>query len=263
MDRNSIKDNGILEQYLLGELSNEQSMEVAQLLKNDDELREYLGKLENDFEQLAFENAINPPAHIKKSLMDIVEKQEAVNDEDAKVIPIRTKKSNPLSFAIAASFAGIFLISSAWFYYSFQNTKGELRSLQNEATVLRNQVTRIEENFNETNKWYQAINQPDAIQLVLKGNEILPNSTAISYINHKDKTVILNTRWLPKLEDDKDYQMWADVEGVMIDMGVIPSDKQMVEMKYINAAESLNITIEPKGGNDHPTVERLISNVYL
>jgi anti-sigma-K factor RskA len=57
--------------------------------------------------------------------------------------------------------------------------------------------------------------------------------------------------------------MWADVEGEMINMGVINNTENLLAMTYIEDAESLNITIEPAGGSDHPTVSRLISNVYL
>ncbi len=78
-----------------------------------------------------------------------------------------------------------------------------------------------------------------------------------------DTLGVINTKKLPQLDADHDYQMWADVDGEMIDMGVIPKNKELIAMTYINNAESLNITIEPAGGNDHPTVERLISNVYL
>jgi hypothetical protein len=59
------------------------------------------------------------------------------------------------------------------------------------------------------------------------------------------------------------YQMWADVDGVMINMGLLPADADLIPVKYIDRAESFNITIEPAGGNDHPTVENLISNVLL
>ena len=49
----------------------------------------------------------------------------------------------------------------------------------------------------------------------------------------------------------------------MISMGVLDRTKNLLTMNYIDNAESLNITIEPLGGNDHPTVSRLVSNVYL
>ena len=82
-------------------------------------------------------------------------------------------------------------------------------------------------------------------------------------MNHITKSVVINTERLPNLDEDHDYQMWADVEGEMINMGVISKSNKLTDMTYIDHAESLNITIEPAGGSDHPTVERLISNVYL
>lgn len=66
MDRNSIKDTGILEQYLLGELSEAQQIEVENLLEEDKELQEYFNKIEDDFEKLAQENAITPPYSYQK-----------------------------------------------------------------------------------------------------------------------------------------------------------------------------------------------------
>ena len=68
---------------------------------------------------------------------------------------------------------------------------------------------------------------------------------------------------MPKLKENETYQMWADVDGEMISMGLVPTDQELVALAYIDDAESLNITIEPEGGNDHPTVSRLISNVFL
>jgi len=259
IDKNSIKENGILEQYLLGELSEEQNNKIERMLREDKDLHSYFNELEANFQQLAFENAITPPKHIKALLMN------TVNDklEAKKVIPLNSKKRFFFPFVAAASLASIFLLSSAWLYNNWQNTQSNFELLQEETSDLRDRIISIEENYNETNKWYQAINNPETIQLVLKGNETLPNAIAVTYVNHQEKTVILNTNGLPELAENEDYQMWADVDGVMINMGVIPSEKEMTTMKYIDDAHSLNITIEPTGGNDHPTVERLISNVVL
>ena len=57
--------------------------------------------------------------------------------------------------------------------------------------------------------------------------------------------------------------MWADVDGEMINMGIINTSKALLAMQYIPEAESFNITIEPKGGSPHPTVSELIANTYL
>ncbi len=260
MDRNSIKDTGILEQYLLGELSDSQRIEVENILKEDLELRNYFNKIEDDFEKLAMENAITPPSGIKDSLLNSIE--NSITKEE-KVIPISKKSNRQFYLAIASGFALLFMLTSGWLFNQWQNSKNTVEIVQNEATDLRNQIQTLENSFNETNSWYQAINNPNTVQLVLRGNQISPNSNAITYVNHTEKTVILNPKGLTKLDDDKTYQMWADVDGEMIDMGIIPSNKEMIAMKYIDNAESINITIEPAGGNDHPTVEQLISNVLL
>ena len=121
----------------------------------------------------------------------------------------------------------------------------------------------MEKNYEIANENFRSINNPDVIPFVLLGNQIAPDAKAVAYVNHATKKVVVNPQGLPDLSTDKTYQMWADVDGEMIDMGVIPTDTDLVALKYIDEAESLNITIEPAGGNDHPTVENLISNVLL
>lgn len=259
MDRNTIKDTGILEQYLLGELSEDQRTQVEDLLREDADLRDYMGKIEDDFEKIAFENAITPPAHIKSNVLN------HITDTDEEVITIPRPQKNQLVtyLAIAAGLAMVFMVSGLWLYTQWQDAKETLEVVQNQTNDLRDRIVSLENNLNETSKWYTAINNPNTVKLILKGNQISPTSSAITYVNHSEKTVILNPQGLTKLNDAETYQMWADVDGEMIDMGVIPSDQNMIVMKYIDNAESINITIEPKGGNDHPTVERLISNVLL
>ena len=110
---------------------------------------------------------------------------------------------------------------------------------------------------------FTTITHPDTEQYILKGNALMPEGKVISYVNHETKSVVVNTERLPDLDEAHDYQMWADVEGEMINMGVISKGNNLIAMSYIDHAESLNITIEPLGGNDHPTVERLVPNVYL
>jgi len=212
-------------------------------------------------EQMANENAISPPPTIKTSLLNEIKNTSL--DPQENLIPLQKRKNISYNFAIAASLAALFLVSSGWLYNQWQKTEGTMITLQKETYDLQDRLVNLENDYKETDKWYQAINQPAVIQLVLKGNEKSPNSAAIAYVNHQNKQVILNPQGLSKLNQNKTYQMWADVAGEMIDMGVISADRKMITMKYIDHAESLNITIEPSGGNDHPTVEQLIANVIL
>jgi hypothetical protein len=164
---------------------------------------------------------------------------------------------------IAAGFAAILCIGLIYMFTQLNTTKKQLEIVEQENTKLNKNIENLNNYLMETNKWYVAINDPDVQKYVLKGNALMPEATVISYVNNIKRSVVVNTKRLPELDDQHDYQMWADVEGEMINMGIIDKTKDMIAMNYIDNAESLNITIEPLGGNDHPTVSQLITNIYL
>lgn len=255
MNKDVIHKNGLLELYLLGELNTSEQIQVERAINSDASLKADFEKLESNFEALALENAILPPKQVREDVLNLVSQQ--------KVIPIKKSNSSKTYLAIAASFAGLLLISTLWLFNQFNNIQDELQTVQQQNATLQDDLNELNSNFALTTKWFNAINSVDARQYILAGNNLSPDAKVISYVNDKEKSVVINTEQLPKLPEDKDYQMWADVNGVMIDMGVISKTETLAEMSYIDNAESLNITIEPAGGNDHPTVSQLISNVYL
>lgn len=263
MDKKQILDEGILEQYLLGELPKEQEILIQKILDKDDDLKSKFTEIEEEFERIAFENAIKPPDKAKKALKSAVESSN--ENTPIREIPV-PQKNNAYSLgrlAIAASIAVFFAISSFWLYNRWQATEQNLNLLQEQTIALQERLMILEQNIEVTTQRYTTINNRNVIPLLLKGNQISPESRAVAYVNHATKSVLVNSQGLPPLEGDKTYQMWADVDGVMINMGLLPADADLIPLKYIDKAESFNITIEPAGGNDHPTVENLISNVLL
>lgn len=258
IDKDILLTGGLLEQYVLGELDENQSLIIEGYILKDPEVKAKFEEIETNFEKLAFENAITPPKIVKTQLLDNISEQKREVQQNS-----NSTSNHRFYFGVAASLTGFFLISSVWLYSELNSVKEELNVVKSQNNTLQNDLEEITNTYNETNIWYTALSSPDAQQYILEGNTLAPNAKIVSYVNHNDKSVIINTQQLPKLDDDHDYQMWADVDGIMINMGVIPKDKQLMSMTYIEHAESLNITIEPSGGNDHPTVERLISNVYI
>jgi anti-sigma-K factor RskA len=260
MDRKSLLENGILEQYLLGELSAQECDKIEKSLTSDIELKEHFDKLEADFEKLGLENAIAPPVQIKSELLERIKRHKS-NAVDVLELP---RKSNTTFYlGLVASVAAVLVVGSFWMYSQLNAVKEQLQTVEADNTELNSTIEILNAKLEGNQSLLTAIANPDTDQYVLKGNASLPEAKVVSYVNHKTKSVILNTERLPELDANHDYQMWADVEGEMINMGVISKNKNLMAMTYIDKAESLNITIEPAGGNDHPTVERLITNVYL
>jgi len=257
MKKADILENGILEQYLLGELNAEKELALERLLAKDKDLKAHFNSIEANFEAMAFDNAIDPPKQAKAALMN------SVKGSETKVVPL--PKQNPFKnyLAIAASVAAVLFIVSIWMYSQLNETKQQLQVAKDKNSELIDEIKDLQGNLESKVAWLDILNSAETKQYILKGNALAPTAKVVSYVNHEQQSVIVNTTELPKLDDNHNYQMWADVDGEMIDMGVITKDSQLLAMNYIEDAASLNITIEPAGGSDHPTVSKLITNIYL
>ncbi len=260
MDKKKILEDGLLEQYLLGELDAETRQGVAAALANDMDLRAQFDALEEDFERIAFENAVEPPKKVRDALAASI-------TDTTEETPVRTLSNTNTQrntgFWVAASVAAVVAFGAVWMYNQWQASEENLKALETQTAALQERLSNLEANYEETASRYQQINNTNVVPLLLMGNEKSPSSKATAYVNHQTKEVILNAKGLRVLDKDHTYQMWADVEGEMINMGLVKTDEDYIILRYIDHAESLNITIEPAGGNDHPTVENLISNVVL
>ncbi|PRX53199.1 anti-sigma-K factor rskA [Flagellimonas meridianipacifica] len=250
MEKKRILEEGLLEQYLTGELSMENQLMVEKALNEDKSLKEHFDQLEADFEKMAFEQAIEPPIGVKAALVHKLEKS-----------PAKQVQWGPLW--VAAGFALLFGVATFWMYGQWQNAERSLKSLQEQTVNLKERMDALESDYILTSSQLKDINGPHVIPLVLYGNQKSPGAKLVAYVDHNRKMVMVNSQGLPPLPASKTYQMWSDVEGEMINMGTLSPKEELIPLKYIEKAESLNITIEPAGGNDHPTVEELISNVII
>lgn len=250
MEKKRILEEGLLELYLTGELSEELTTAVEEALEQDKSLKEHFDVLESDFERIGMEQAITPPLIVKERIKNSISQP-------------RIRKINWVPLSIAAGFALVFGLSTFWLYVKWQDAESNLNTLELTTSQLQQQIDNLSSEFRLTSNRLESINNPNVIPLVLYGNQKAPNGKAVAYINHKSQLVFVNPKGLPALPADKTYQMWSDVNGEMINMGVVPTDKELITLKYIKNAESLNLTIEPVGGSEHPTVEELVSNVII
>jgi len=83
----------------------------------------------------------------------------------------------------------------------------------------------------------------------------------VAYVNPVKKLSYLNVSNLPNLPKNQCYQMWAEVNGEMLNLGIIKeADQKLLALPYSDNAVGY-ITIEPEGGNDSPTVENIVANI--
>jgi len=86
-----------------------------------------------------------------------------------------------------------------------------------------------------------------------------PGSLTTVYWDTKSKDVYLLVNNLPQPATDKQYQLWALVDGKPIDAGVfdIKEGLSFVKMKNIPQAQAFAITLEKKGGSPSPNLQAL------
>ena len=164
-------------------------------------------------------------------------------------------------YAIAASVAVMIFAGSSYFFWS-QN-----KSLQEENTLVSNKIRYLEDNMKDQledmRNQFIVLNNPDTRKYTLKGQREGKELKAIAYINPVKKLSYINVSNVPNLPENKCFQMWAEVNGELVNLGVIKQfdDKgKLLALPYADNAVSY-ITVEPEGGNTAPTVENIVANI--
>ena len=65
---------------------------------------------------------------------------------------------------------------------------------------------------------------------------------------------------MPDIPSDKQYQLWAIVDGKPIDMGVFDLQlevNELIEIPHIENAQAFAVTLEKRGGVASPTMEAM------
>lgn len=271
-------ESGILELYLLGALSAEESAEVRAMVLKYPELQDELNVLEADMLEVAeFEVPETLNTSILDGALDRINNSES-KKEEAKVIPIKkeiekdiVKVSNDKTsffkpLAIAASL--LLLLSLGMNYSLFKqnlNRQSQLADFNNKVEQL------IEDNQNNTlkaselSKQLQVLADASTSKVTLNGIEGKESALAVVFWNNKTKQTFVSVDNLPEPPKGMQYQLWALFDGVPIDAGVfdVKEASQIQIAKNIENAQTFAVTLEEEGGKASPNLEQLyvIGNV--
>lgn len=248
--------SGILELYALGELTVAEQAEVEQMCDVHEEIRLELSLIESTMGALAQHTAMTPPPALKEK----IKTQIVVPAPKTKTIEMpATAPERSFNFAIAASVSVAILASALAFYFytQWQAAQGQL-----EVLIAQNQE--VADNYQFVNKRLQGLesdldilSSPDYARIAMNGTENSPQSLATVYWNSNTAEVYLKIQNLKSLSEQQQYQLWAIVDGVPVDMGVFDNSSDLLKMKSVAAAAAFAVTIEPKGGSENPSLETM------
>jgi anti-sigma-K factor RskA len=258
--------SGIVESYVLGLASYEEQLEFEQLCQAHPEVLQAREAFELSLEQYAIANGVLPPVQLKQKVwaeMQFPSSQvinmKSESRRSQSIIPVR--KMNLAKYAAAASIV-LLLGSTAlnfYFYRQYQSSVARLDELVKSQEQLVNNNTIMQTKLQQYESSLAMMGNPKMAIISMKGQAIDPSSLSTIYWDTQTKDVYLLINNLPQPVSDKQYQLWAIVDGKPVDAGIFDMKDAagLVKMKNIPHAQAFAITLEKKGGSASPDLNAM------
>ena len=256
MDIKEYISSGILEAYVIGDLSDSERLEVEKNIAQHTELRHELAAIEETNENIFQQLAIAPHARIREKLFSQLKKSLEV-----KTVPLASRSSDFWRYATAASIAFAFLSSYLAFNYwnKWRQSETTLANLITQNQQIAKDYNVVNQRLEQIESDFKVTGNPDFIRVVMKGNTNAPQALAAVYWNSSSKEVYLNIQNLKILSREKQYQLWAIIDGTPVDCGIFDAQLSgLLKMKNANKnPTTFAVTIEPRGGKASPSLETM------
>jgi anti-sigma-K factor RskA len=254
--------SGIVQSYVLGQADPAERTEFERLCAQYPELVAEREAFEEALEHFALQNAVVPPRQVKDRFLEEVIYSTSINQ--SKVITMEQHSNAPdrkgnsgLRFLAAASI--VLLIGSGWMAYKFYSQANDLKDFNKDLQARLDSTDGI---LNKIVDEQKLIKDPNVTVVNMVGSTNAPQSSANVFWDSASSAVYIMVKNMPKLPSDQQYQLWALIDGKPKDLGVFDSLQNNVILKMSNTqkAQAFAITIEKKGGNPSPNLEKLQSS---
>ncbi|MFZ1677362.1 MAG: anti-sigma factor, partial [Saprospiraceae bacterium] len=253
MDIEEIKASGLLELYVMDQLSPAEKAEVEGYLNTFPELRHEVREIERSLEIYAGSAALKSPVGVKEKILD------AIRHDTIGTSGTRLQSFN--MWPVVAALFGLGLLLFGYFYFQKEN---ENKLLAKEIVTLRDTCDA---------KTSELTNQLNLLrQLTAPNNKILPFTATPGFAStdlylHTNKTTkrnFIQVRNLPAIASNQQYELWSiKPNQAPAPLNVFDSPQNgLIEVAYVEGTAVYAITIEPKGGKNTPS-EHLIGTVSV
>lgn len=264
-------ETGILERFVLGDVSDQERQQVQCMSKIYPEIRAEMEQLESAMGEYASAFAQAPPDPLKTKVLAAMAAagQDAPkvtpNNKDAAetpVIPIsKASTGNPLWLA-AASLVLLAMLGIVYVYLSgqVQTETDRNLALTLDKVHLQAEINAAKESTQQLTSELAIVNDTATRRIQMKGVGSHTASLATVYWNTTSTEAYLSVNNLPAPSEEQQYQLWAIVEGVPVDLGVFDADSNSLSlqaMKGVQNAQAFAVTLEKRGGSPSPNLEQL------
>jgi hypothetical protein len=155
----------------------------------------------------------------------------------------------------------LLVIGLIWVIYQGRESRAQNEELLRTNTALKEKLNSTDSVLQQIIAETKVVKDPNNIVVNMVGTKSAPQSSANVYWDSTKNDVYLVVKNMPALPNDKQYQLWALIDGKPKDLGVFDAtnDKVILKMKNTQKAQAFAITIEQKGGSPSPTLDKMQS----
>lgn len=263
---NTFLSSGLIEKYLLDTATPKESKQVETYISKYPEIDKVYNEMQFNLEIVAKTEAEKAPNYLLDAILDDIVEAE----DKTPVIALNTNQKtsgykNWHKIGIAASITAMLFAGSSYLFYNHgQKLAKENQVVVEELFDLRSDIEQNNKMLDNVMRQLLKLNNPETEKYIIKGNKRAKNLKTVAYINPKEKTSMIDVVSLPKLPEEQCYQIWAELQGKMVSLGILnEADRKLKNIPYTEDALGLNITIEPKGGNVNASIENTVAEIDL
>ena len=246
-----ILKSDLLERYIQGEASQDERQKVEFLCVEHRSIRDRLLSLESKKESI---NIDRKKLSSPKTGQCIIKNISGQNITDTSSTHQKALPRYRWTYLAPASIAALVT-------WGFMNT--QVSDYKKEIVEQSAEMADLRRDYDKVNQIYAYISHGGTMPYILGGPTSTSENQVIIYWNPSLQKSMLRVIELPSIRANESFQLWADVDGEMLSLGTFDAGlaiNDAIPVDYVDRATSFNITIEPKGGSDHPTLSTLTAS---
>lgn len=258
MNKEKLLKSGLIEMYVLGLTSEEETQAVLRGAASYPEVKQEITLLRSAMEAYAVSQAVHPPQGLKEQILSRLD-EDIKTDDTAPASQKKSRRFGMKGRTILLWSTLFLLVATSLSQYKQSNL------LLAENKEISEELIRVEEELNNCQAkstfpqdYYTFLADPNTRTVVLRGTDASPGSVAILCDNPIQKRAFIHLLNVPSPDSGKQFQVWAEVNGEMKNMGVIPNQHgSLHSCHFVHQAERFNVTLEPYGGSTHPSTRSI------
>ncbi len=251
MTIDELRESGLLELYVIGDVSAAERQKVEQMVKDHPELMSEIQEIEAALGTFALAHAVLPDPSLKDTIL------KKISGSEKPKPPSNDKKSG--NWGLGLLLASILALGAL--LWGWMN-KSQITELENQLTILQRDCDSIVDAQGNRLAFFDGLfNESDV--LALSATPKYPNTTLFLYSNNNTQTNYLQAINLPNITPQQVFQLWSlKGSGAPIPLSTFSGEGGIPqEIDFEGGTDVYAITIEPAGGSQAPNLDELIGTI--